>query len=125
MKRLVLCAAAALALNVSGCSNDSGTTGPETMPVELSVRAMDAFHGVRGGTVQVRNLSAVTDTGGLAVFHTDINTLLPNHTYRITVIAGSLVQAFPEADTVRIPSAPNQPWGYLLETTVYMKPPEI
>jgi hypothetical protein len=95
------------------------------MVVDLSVRVLNAFHGVAGATVLIANLRAVTqDTTGLVKFHSDINTLLPNHTYRITVVGTGLIQAFPEADTVRIPSTPNMPWGYDLETNVFMKPPE-
>lgn len=124
---------ATLWLTAAGCSNDSGTTGPQTMPVELSVRVVEAFHGVRGGTVQVLNLrsgdvspnlSAVTDTSGLAVFHSNINVLIPNHTYKFTVIAGVLIQSFPQQDTIRIPSAPNTASGYELATTVYMMLPD-
>jgi len=115
---------AGVALSVGGCSNDTGTSGPETMPVELSVRVLSAFHGVAGATVLIANLRAVTqDTTGLVIFHSDINTLLPNHTYRITVVGTGLIQAFPDADTVRIPSAPNMPSGYDLENNVYMKAP--
>jgi hypothetical protein len=124
MKLLVLCAATALALKISGCSNDSVTSGPQTMAVELSVKVYSGFHGLAGATVLIANLRAVTqDTMGLVIFHSDINTLLPNHTYRITVVGTGLIQAFPEADTVRIPSAPNMPSGYDLETSVYMKVP--
>jgi len=128
---LVICA---MLLWTTGCSNDSGTTGPQTMPVELIVSVQDAFHGVRGGTVQVLNLrsgdvspnlSAVTDTAGFAVFHSNINVLVPNHTYKFTVNAGVLIQAFPNQDTILIPNAPNTPSGYDLEAgTIYMKPPD-
>ena len=113
---------AALILLVE-CSNDSGTSGPETLPVELDVRAQAGFCSVSGATVQVQNLSAVTDTYGLAVFHSDINILVPNHTYKITVIAGGLVQTFPDADTIRVPSSPKEPSGYVLFATVHMMPP--
>ncbi len=106
----------------AGCSNDSGTSGPEAMAVELSVRAMEPFHGVSGATVLVENLKGITNSEGLAVFHTDINVLAPNHSYRIIVNAGNLIQAFPESDTVIVPSAPNMPSGYILEKTVQMKP---
>ena len=120
----VFTVSAILALSIAGCSNDSGTSGPQTMAVELSVKVYSGFHGVAGATVLIANLRAVTqDTMGLVIFHSDINTLVPNHTYRITVAGTGLIQAFPEADTVRIPSAPNMPWGYDLETNVYMKVP--
>jgi hypothetical protein len=92
------------------------------MAVELSVWVYEPFHAIRGATVQVQNQNAVTDTAGLAVFHTDINTLVPNHTYKIKVIAATFIQAFPEADTIRIPSTPNEPSGFILGKTVQMKP---
>ncbi len=113
---------AALILLVE-CSNDSGTSGPETLPVELSVRVQCGIQGVSGAIVQVQNLSAVTDNSGLAMFHSDINIFVPNHTYKITVIAGGLVQAFPDADTIRVPSSPTDPSGYFLDTRVHMMPP--
>jgi hypothetical protein len=118
----VLTVISALAFGCIGCSNDSGTTGPQTMPVKLDVRVYQPLHPVIGAMVLVANLNAVTDTSGLAVFHTDINTLVPNHTYKITAIAATFVQAFPEADTIRIPSSPNEPSGYFLYTTVQMMP---
>jgi hypothetical protein len=112
------------ALVLLGCSNESGTSGPETMPVNLSVRVINALHGMAGATVIVANLQATTqDTSGLVTFHSDINTLIPNHTYKITVVGTGLIQASPDADTVRIPSAPNRSWGYDLETYVLMKAP--
>jgi hypothetical protein len=120
MKPIVL-ALGFTALLLLGCSNQSDTTGPQAMPVELSVWVQEPFHGVSGATVMVANMRAVTDTSGLAVFQTDINVLLPNHTYSITVTAPGFTQAFPEADTVRIPSSPNQPNRYELVTTVQMK----
>jgi len=95
------------------------------MPVELSVRAEAPFHGVRDGTVLVANMRAVTDTSGLAVFQTDINVLMPNHTYRIIVDAPLFVQITPEADTIRIPSSPNQPTGYVLDTVIFMKAKQL
>lgn len=112
----------ALVLVAGGCSNDSGTTGPQTMPVELNVRVYQPLHPISGATVQTANMNAVTDTSGLAVFHTDINTLIPNHTYKITVVAALFVQVSPDADTVIVPSAPNLPNGYQLNKTVQMKP---
>ena len=94
------------------------------MPVELSVRVISGFHGIVGATVLIANLRETTqDTTGLVIFHSDINTLLPNHTYRITVAGTGLIQAFPDGDTMRIPSVPNMPSGYDLETNVYMKAP--
>jgi hypothetical protein len=105
-----------------GCSNDSGTSGPQVMAVELSVRVLEPLHAIRGATVQVQNQNAVTDTAGLAVFHTDINSLVPNHTYSIKVIAATFIQVSPEGDTIRIPSSPNEPSGYVLQTTVFMRP---
>jgi len=113
---------AALALG-GGCSNDSGTSGPQVMAVELDVRVSGIGNPVKNATVQVQNMNANTDNEGLAVLHSDINTMIPNHTYGITVFAAGLVQASPEADTIRIPSTPNQPSGYVLETTVQMKTP--
>lgn len=110
---------AALALG-GGCSNDSGTSGPQVMPVELDVRVMQPLHAIQGATVYVSNLTAVTNSEGLATFHTDINTLFPNQTYAITVAANGFIKAFPEPDTIRIPSSPNEPSGYVLETTVQM-----
>jgi hypothetical protein len=112
---------AALTLG-GGCSNDSGTSGPQVMAVELSVRVLEPLHAIRGATVQVQNQNAVTDTSGLAVFHTDINSLVPNHTYTIQVIAATFIQVSPEGDTIRIPSSPNEPSGYVLQTTVFMRP---
>ena len=112
---------AALALG-GGCSNDSGTSGPQVMPVELDVRVMQPLHAIQGATVFVSNLTAVTNSEGLATFHTDINTLIPNQTYTITVAASGFIKAFPEPDTIRIPSSPNEPSGYVLEATVQMKP---
>jgi hypothetical protein len=92
------------------------------MAVELSVRVLEPLHAIRGATVQVQNQNAVTDTAGLAVFHTDINSLVPNHTYTIKVIAATFIQVSPEGDTIRIPSSPNEPSGYVLQTTVFMRP---
>lgn len=92
------------------------------MAVDLSVRVYEPLHAIHGATVQVQNLNAVTDNAGLAVFHTDINTLVPNHTYKSTVIAATFIQVSPEGDTIRIPSSPNEPSGYVLQTTVFMKP---
>lgn len=92
------------------------------MPVELDVRVYQPLHPVIGAMCLVVNLNAVTDTSGLAVFHTDINTLVPNHTYKIKVIAAIFDQVSPEADTIRIPSSPNEPSGYFLAITVQMKP---
>lgn len=106
----------------SGCSNDSGTSGPETMSVELSVWVQEPFHGARNTTVQVAGMSAVTDTSGLAVFRSDINILVPNHTYQIVVVSPVFMQSTPEADTIKIPSSPNRPNGYVLETYVFVKP---
>jgi len=124
MKRGLILLLGIPALVLLGCSNESGTSGPETMPVNLSVRVINALHGMAGATVIVANLSATTpDTSGLVTFHSDINTLIPNHTYKITVVGTGLIQAFPDADTVRIPSAPNRSWGYDLETDVLMKAP--
>jgi hypothetical protein len=120
--RTLLWIGMALTIAVGGCSNDSATTGPQVMPVKLNVRVSALFHPPVGATVQVQNLSASTDTSGLAVFHSDINTLIPNHTYKISVIANGLVQAFPDADTIRIPSSPNEPSGYFLQTVVQMIP---
>lgn len=126
-----LAVAVTLALSAAGCSNDSGTSGPETLPVELNVTAQGMFHGVPGATVLVfnqrpgdppPNLTAVTDTGGVAHFATNINVLLPNHVYKLTVLEhGGWVQAYPNEDTLVIPSQPNIPNGYLLEQTVQMK----
>ena len=116
---------ATLALNLVGCSNDSGTSGPQVMPVELDVRVYQPLHPIQGATVQINNLNAVSDTAGLAVFHTDINTLMPNHTYKIMVVAALFVQVSPEGDTIRIPSSPNEPSGYFLQTVVQMKPKEV
>jgi hypothetical protein len=90
----------------------AGTTGPQTMPVELNARVSAIGH----------HMNAVTDTENLAVFHTDINTLMPNHFYQISVIAAGLVQAVPEEDTVIIPSSSNEPSGYVLAITVQMIP---
>ena len=120
-----------LALSIAGCSNDSGTSGPQTLTVQLNVRAQGAFHGVPGATVLVfnqragdppPNLTAVTDTGGVAHFATNIDVLLPNHVYKLTVLDhGGWVQAFPKEDTLAIPSTPNFPGGYILDYTVQMK----
>jgi hypothetical protein len=120
-----------LALSYSGCSNDSGTSGPETLPVELNVTAQGMFNGVPGASVLVfnqrpgdppPNLTAVTDTGGVAHFATNINVLLPNHVYKITVLEhGGWIQAYPNEDTLAIPSTPNFPSGYVLDYTVQMK----
>jgi len=122
---------ATLALSIAGCSNDSGTSGPQTLIVQLNVRAQGAFHGVPGATVMVfnqragdppPNLTAVTDTGGVAHFATNINVLLPNHVYKLTVLDhGGWVQAYPNEDTLAIPSTPNFPNGYVLDYTVQMK----
>jgi hypothetical protein len=127
----VLAVSAILALNLAGCSNDSGTSGPQTLTVQLNVRAQGAFHGVPGATVLVfnqragdppPNLTAVTDTGGVAHFATNINVLLPNHVYKLTVLEhGGWVQAYPNEDTLAIPSTPNFPNGYVLDYTVQMK----
>jgi hypothetical protein len=115
----------------AGCSNDSGTSGPQTIAVELNATAQGAFHGVPGATVMVfnqragdppPNLTAVTDTGGVAHFATNINVLLPNHVYKLTVLEhGGWVQAYPNEDTLAIPSTPNFPNGYVLDYTVQMK----
>lgn len=112
------------ALLLTGCSNQSGTAGPETIPVELSVWVLQPLRGIAGATVFFANMKAVTpDTTGLVVFHTDINVLVPNHTYQIVVSAPGFVQAFPGADTVRIPSVPDDPYtGYHLVARVQMKP---
>ena len=127
----VLTIAATLALSCSGCSNDSGTSGPQTLTVQLNVRAQGAFHGVPGATILVfnqragdppPNLTAVTDTGGVAHFATNIDVLLPNHVYKFTVLDhGGWVQAFINEDTLAIPSTPNFPSGYVLDYTVQMK----
>jgi hypothetical protein len=107
---------------LAGCSNQSDPTGPQAMPVELSVYVVEPLHPVNGATVIVANMKMITDTSGFAIFQTDINVLLPNHTYQIYANRGNLIQAFPEADTVIVPSAPNTPTGYFLEKTVQMKP---
>lgn len=112
----------ALALVLTGCSNDSGTTGPQVMPVDLTVTVGYIFHGVPNATVLVVNLKEVTkDTTGVVTFHTDINTLLPNHKYPISVIAPGLVQDTTEDDTVRVPNAPNTANGYDLQYFIHMK----
>lgn len=126
-----LVVSATLALNLAGCSNDSGTSGPQTLTVQLNVRAQGAFHGVPGATVLVfnqrpgdppPNLTAVTDTGGVAHLATNIDVLLPNHVYKLTVLDhGGWVQAFPNEDTLVIPSTPNFPGGYIMDYTVQMK----
>ncbi len=121
----VLAVSATLALNLAGCSNDSGTSGPQVMAVELDVRIYQPLHPIQGAIVQINNLNAVSDTAGLAVVQTDINTLMPNHTYKIAVIAALFDQVSPEGDTIRIPSSPNEPSGYSLETVVQMKPKEV
>jgi len=110
------------ALVLLGCSNESGTSGPETMTVELDVRVQAGLQSVSGATVMVQNLSAVTDNSGLAVIHTDINTLHPTQTYPITVTHPSFVQISPDQDTVIIPNSPNKSSGYVLDKTVQMKP---
>ena len=112
---------AALALG-GGCSNDSGTSGPQVFPVELTVSVQEGIHKVQGATVQVLNMSTVTNNEGVADFHTDINTLIPTYTYQITVISSLLIQATPERDTVIVPRELNTPTGYVLGKTVQMKP---
>jgi hypothetical protein len=113
---------AALALG-GGCSNDSGTTEPQMWPVELDVRVFQPGpHPVIGAMVKVVNMNVVTDTSGLAIIKSDINTLMPNNTYKITVTAGIFVQAFPDWDTIRIESTPTEPSGYLYSITVNMVP---
>jgi hypothetical protein len=112
----------ALALG-GGCSNDSGTSGPQVMTVELDVTVYQPGpHPVIGATVQVQNMTAVTDTLGLAIIKSDINTLVPNNTYTITVIAAIFKQTSPLGDTIRIQSSPNEPSGYLYPITVSMEP---
>lgn len=111
---------AALALG-GGCSNDSGTSGPQVMPVELDVRVIVPPHPVPYAVVRVLNMNAITNSDGLATFHTDINTLMPNNTYPIMVAANGLVQVSPEGDTIRVPSSPNETSGYLLQAMVQMK----
>jgi hypothetical protein len=128
--KLVFCSIVLAGL-FSRCSNDSGPNGPETLPVELNVTAQGMFNGVPGASVMVfnqrpgdppANLTAVTDTGGVAHFATNINVLLPNHVYKIIVPEhGGWIQAYPNRDTLVIPSQPNIPNGYLLEQTVQMK----
>jgi hypothetical protein len=128
--KLIFCSIVVAGL-FSGCSNDSGTSGPQTIAVELNVTAQGIFHGVPGATVLVfnqragdppPNLTAVTDTGGVAHFATNINVLLPNHVYKLTVLEhGGWVQAYPNEDTLAIPSTPNFPNGYVLDYTVQMK----
>src|SRR5512137_1653058 len=113
---------AALALG-GGCSNDSGTSGPQVMPVELDVTVYQPGpHPVVGATVLVQNMTAVTDHSGLAIIKSDINTLVPTKTYTITVIAALFVQVSPKGDTIRIENSPNEPSGYLYPITVSMVP---
>lgn len=123
--------AVTLTLLPNGCSNESTTSGPVTIPVKLAV-SVSFMNPTSGATVNVLNyfpndpgvhLQSVTDKNGYATFETDFNVLLPNHLYRIQVpdIDG-LTQAFPDQDTLRIPSAPNHGNSYDLFTTVSMKP---
>jgi len=122
MRRSLILLLGIPALVLLGCSN-SGTSGPETMTVELDVLAVEPFHNVSGAKVIVLNLTAVTDTSGSAVIKTDINTLHPTQTYQIYVTHPNFTQAFPDQDTVIVPSAPNNPsgTGYILSKTVQMK----
>jgi hypothetical protein len=128
---ILLLMAATLALFPEGCSNESTTSGPVTIPVKLSV-SVSFINPTPGATVNVLNyspndpgvnLQAKTDNSGYAEFNTDFNVLLPNHIYKVKVqdIDG-LKQANPDQDTVWVPSSPNYPDHYELYRPISMMP---
>jgi len=119
---ILLLMAATLALLPDGCSNESTTSGPVTLPVKLTVNLI-YLRPLTGATVFVSNLETKTDNEGTAVFNTTIDVLFPNCSYAIRVPDfQDATQAYPETDSVKIPSEPTTAYGWDLNTWVLMQP---
>jgi len=121
-----------LVLSPLGCSNESTTSGPVTIPVKLTVSVSSPMCPTSGAMVNVLNysptdpavyLQAKTDNSGYAEFNTDFDVVLPNHIYKFKVqdIYG-LKQATPDQDTVWVPSSPNYPDHYEFYRPISMMP---